>query len=231
MNIIEEQYVWNGNLVKRNNTDYIILHHVAGSGLTAQDIHMSHIGNGWVGIGYHFCVRKDGTVYRGRPIDTVGAHCQGYNNLSVGICAEGNYQNEIMPEVQKTAIAEVLRYVMGLYPQAQVVGHRVLNATACPGVNYPFDEILALAKNQKGDDGEVKRYQKLSDIPNEYGFRDIVEKLMDAKIINGDGSDPAGNDDVIDLSHDQVRMLVFLYRGGAFDRKLQAEGLEPAVKI
>lgn len=79
--------------------------------------------------------------------------------------------------------------------------------------------------------GEVMvRYQKLSDIPNEFGLRDVVETLMNAKIICGDGSDPAGNDDVIDLSHDQVRSLVFEYRGGAFDRKLIAMGLPPAVE-
>ena len=53
---------------------------------------------------------------------------------------------------------------------------------------------------------------------------------MNAGVIQGDGSDPAGNGDVIDLSHDQVRLLVFAYRGGAFDARLKAAGLEPAVK-
>jgi len=52
---------------------------------------------------------------------------------------------------------------------------------------------------------------------------------MDAQIIKGDGSDQNGNGDVIDLSHDQVRSLVIEYRGGAFDRKLIAMGMKPAV--
>lgn len=47
-----------------------------------------------------------------------------------------------------------------------------------------------------------------------------IEKLMDAGIIQGDGSDSTGNGDVIHLSHDQVRTLVFIYRGGGFDAKL-----------
>ena len=81
----------------------------------------------------------------------------------------------------------------------------------------------------ESEDEEMVRYEKLEDIPNNYGFRDVIETLMDAKIINGDGSDKTGNEDVIDLSQDQVRSLVFEYRGGAFDRKLKAEGLEPAV--
>lgn len=80
------------------------------------------------------------------------------------------------------------------------------------------------------EDSEV-RYKKLKDIPNENGFRDVIEKLMDAGIINGDGSDQAGNDDVIDLSHDQVRSLIFEFRGGAFDRRLMACGLDPVVNI
>ena len=68
----------------------------------------------------------------------------------------------------------------------------------------------------------------LKDIPEK--FRPTIEKLMDAGIIQGDGSDPTGNGDVIDLSHDQVRTLVFVYRGGGFDRRLAEEGMETAVK-
>lgn len=45
-------------------------------------------------------------------------------------------------------------------------------------------------------------------------------------MILGDGGDPA----VIDLSHDQVRTLVFGYRGGALDARLRKESLEPAVQ-
>lgn len=75
---------------------------------------------------------------------------------------------------------------------------------------------------------ELVTYPKLRDIPEK--FRPIVERLMDAGIIQGDGSDPTGNEDVINLTHEQVRTLVFVYRGGGFDRQLLAAGLEPAVK-
>jgi hypothetical protein len=54
---------------------------------------------------------------------------------------------------------------------------------------------------------------------------------MDAKIIKGDGSDATGNDDIIDLSKDQVRSLAFEYRGGAFDRALIAAGLQPVIDV
>ena len=70
------------------------------------------------------------------------------------------------------------------------------------------------------------RYAYLRDIPEK--FQPTIEALMNAGIIQGDGSDPTGNGDVIDLSHDQVRTLVFAYRGGAFDARLRAAGLKPA---
>lgn len=81
---------------------------------------------------------------------------------------------------------------------------------------------------EEEEEETVVRYAHLSDIPAK--FRPVIEALMNAGVIQGDGSDPAGNGDVIDLSHDQVRLLVFAYRGGAFDARLKATGLEPAVK-
>lgn len=77
---------------------------------------------------------------------------------------------------------------------------------------------------EEEQEDDMVRYKYLEDIPE--AFRPTIGTLMEAGIIQGDGGDPA----VIDLSHDQVRTLVFGYRGGAFDAKLQAEGLEPAVK-
>ena len=70
-------------------------------------------------------------------------------------------------------------------------------------------------------------YPYLKDVPEK--FRPIIEKLMTAGIIQGDGSHPAGNGDVIDLTHEQVRTVVFVYRGGGFDRKLAAKELPTAV--
>lgn len=125
--------------------------------------------------------------------------------------------------------------LIGQADKQNMTVHRWFEAKACPGDwLYSRHGEIAAAVNKKlreeEEDEDMVRYERLSDIPNEYGFRDIIEKLMDAKIINGDGSDPDGNNDVIDLSHDQVRSLIFEYRGGAFDRKLMAMGLEPAVE-
>ena len=66
-----------------------------------------------------------------------------------------------------------------------------------------------------------------NDIPDK--FCPIINDLMTAGIIQGDGSDPTGNGDVINLTHEQVRTLVFVYRGGGFDAKLRSAGLTASV--
>lgn len=75
---------------------------------------------------------------------------------------------------------------------------------------------------------EVVTYKYLKDVPEK--FRPIIDKLMTAGIIQGDGSDPTGNGDVINLTYEQIRTLVFVYRGGGFDAKLRAAGLPTAVQ-
>ena len=75
---------------------------------------------------------------------------------------------------------------------------------------------------------EVVTYKYLKDVPDK--FRPIINDLMTAGIIQGNGSDPNGNGDIINLTHEQVRTLVFVYRGGGFDAKLRAAGLAAAVQ-
>ena len=60
-------------------------------------------------------------------------------------------------------------------------------------------------------------------------FRLIINKLMTAGIIQGDGSDPTSNRGIINLTHEQVRTLVFLYRRGGVNRKLAMVGMETVV--
>lgn len=143
MRILEQTYRWAGTLARRSTTRRIILHHAAAVTCTAQQIHQWHLANGWAGIGYHFFVRKDGSVYRGRPEDTVGAHAGNNNYDSIGICFEGSFDKETMPEAQRRAGAELVAYLKEKYGISQVQRHRDVNATGCPGGNFPFEAIAA----------------------------------------------------------------------------------------
>lgn len=141
MNIIETNLNF-GNLTKRVKTVRAILHHAAASTCSAEDIHRWHLANKWSGAGYHFLVRKDGSVYRLRPEWAVGAHASGNNSDSIGICFEGNFMTETMPEAQKRAGKELVAWVKGKYGFTKVQAHRDVQSTSCPGVNFPFDEIV-----------------------------------------------------------------------------------------
>lgn len=94
MQIIRKKYNWASPLFKRNKTNRIILHHAQAKTCSVEDIHQWHLKKDWSGIGYHFLVRKDGTIYQGRPEDTIGAHAKGANHDSIGICAEGDFMKE-----------------------------------------------------------------------------------------------------------------------------------------
>ena len=66
MQIIRKNTNWASPLFKRNKTNRIILHHAQAKTCSVEDIHQWHLKKGWSGIGYHFLVRKDGTIYQGR---------------------------------------------------------------------------------------------------------------------------------------------------------------------
>ena len=143
MEIIKSDWSWRGTLARRSSTKYIALHHAEAVTCTARQIDEWHKSNGWSGIGYHFFVRKNGEVYEGRPLWALGAHVQGKNDASVGICAEGDYHNKdkVMPEAQKKAIKELIAYLKGMYPNAEVVGHGEIGESNCPGRYYPLEEM------------------------------------------------------------------------------------------
>lgn len=137
MKIIEKTYRWSGTLARRGVTRRIILHHAAAVTCSADQIHAWHLANGWSGIGYHFFVRKDGTVYRGRPEDTVGAHAGGSNSDSIGVCFEGSFDKEEMPAVQRRAGTELVAYLKKKYGVTTVQRHSDVNAHGVSGDPFP----------------------------------------------------------------------------------------------
>lgn len=89
-------------------------------------------------IGYHFYITRDGTVHDGRPIEKVGAHCEGHNSHSIGICYEGGLDAKGKPadtrtEAQRKALKSLVERMHRLFPKALIVGHHDLNPRkACP---------------------------------------------------------------------------------------------------
>ena len=164
----------------RKTTERIILHHAAATNCSAEDIHRWHLGNGWSGIGYHFLVRKDGSIYRGRPEEKVGAHAYGSNHNSIGICFEGNYMEENMRAEQIKAGQELVVYLKNKYNITAVQAHRDVCATDCPGNKFPFDEIANVENSNEIIEettklGKIARIQ--TSLNEKYGLNISVDNI------------------------------------------------------
>lgn len=158
------------------------------------------------------------------------AECRNANSIGVEICM-WDKNGDLRPKSIEHA-AKLVRELMEKYgiPVSNVLRHYDVTGKKCPA---PMVDDAALwasfldgrEKKTEEESGEVVRYPRLSDIPERYGLREIIEKLMTAGVLKGDGSDPAGNDDVIDLSYDMVRMFVIHYRAGVYDALLSRQGI------
>ncbi len=65
-----------------------VIHHTASHDVSAKIIDQWHKERGWDGIGYHYVIRKDGTIEKGRSISKKGAHAKGRNHW-IGIALTG----------------------------------------------------------------------------------------------------------------------------------------------
>lgn len=183
MNIINPKLSWARPLQKRSCTKYLIFHHAAGNG-TVEAVHKGHLARGWCGIAYNYYIRKDGTIYIGRPEDTVGGHTTNYNYYSIGICFEGNFEKDVMSDAQKQAGIELVRDIRTRYPDIELQPHNHFAATACPGSHFPFDEITS---NQE----ETVAIQQPEEDPVSAWAKEGWEFMTGIKIF--DGTNPHGN--------------------------------------
>lgn len=129
-----------------NNPDKIIIHHPEWNGsVTALNEMM--ISMGYSMIGYNFYIRKDGSVWNGRPVEYIGANCYGQNDKSIGISFEGNFDKEFVGQAQFDAGVELIKYLKSKYGISEVGPHYNYSSTACPGRNFPVVDIISAANN------------------------------------------------------------------------------------
>jgi N-acetylmuramoyl-L-alanine amidase len=112
----------------------------AKSDVGAKDIDKWHKQRGFLKIGYHFVIRRSGIVETGRKLDEPGAHAQGVNSKSLGICmvggldANGNAEDNFTLD-QYAALAELLIGLKESFPHVKtIIGHRDVHGVKkeCP---------------------------------------------------------------------------------------------------
>lgn len=105
-----------------------------------REIRQWHKEQGWLDVGYHFVIKRDGTIEEGRPLDAVGSHVKDWNHKSVGIClvggidASGKFEANFTP-AQMVSLNEKLADLLDIYPDATVKAHHDVAPKACPSFN------------------------------------------------------------------------------------------------
>lgn len=120
--------------------DKIIVHCSAtreGLDFGADDIRQWHVKRGWRDIGYHYVVRLDGTIERGRPLEEVGAHAKGHNTHSIGVCYIGGLDDQADPKDTRTSeqydsLMVLVATLLRMFPGSEAIGHRDVANRACP---------------------------------------------------------------------------------------------------
>lgn len=98
----------------------------------ADEIKRWHLQRGWLDIGYHYVIRRNGKVEKGRPTNVPGAHARGFNHLSLGICLVGGVESDKktaeanFTQAQWESLELQLRELKRAYPEAEILGHRDL---------------------------------------------------------------------------------------------------------
>lgn len=146
-----------------------IVHHTAGtqggsdSASVLRGIYQYHaVTRGWGDIGYNYVVDEKGNIFEGRSggngvigahaVRTSGGTSVSYNVGSIGISVMGNYENDAFTAASETAVANLIgakSIQNNIDPTASgyfvdrtipnVIGHRDVDYTACPGANLYAD--------------------------------------------------------------------------------------------
>lgn len=103
---------------------------------TVESIRNYHVNSlGYNDIGYHFIITPDGICYNGRLITISGAHCQGYNYDSIGICLIGGKDMFDFTLHQLVSLKDLIKSLMFDYDISldNIFSHYELNKKkACP---------------------------------------------------------------------------------------------------
>lgn len=111
-----------------------------------KEIRKWHMDKGWSDVGYHWVIRRDGTIEDGRPVNLIGAHTRGYNKKSLGLAMVGGVDENMRPEANFTgkqwhSLGLMCRGTRAVLPKIAIQGHNEFDfGKACP--SFPVQNWL-----------------------------------------------------------------------------------------
>ena len=221
---------WHGGKRKLSAITAIVMHYTANKGQTATAKgNAKYFANGSEGrkASAHYVVDEGPTAYECVPLDTVawsvgdgskgpyGKLVNNYNSVSIEMVSHTDASGmSYIPEETQRHAAELYAQLKKQLPNVKyVVRHYDVSLKKCPlpmldaGEWAKFKDLL--------EEATEVRYEKLRDVNNTL-YRATLDKLIAKGYLKGKGGE--GEDMTLDLSEDNVRMLVILDRTGVFDK-------------
>jgi len=165
-----------------NFPEMVILHHSSGtdsdplldtSHHTAEIMEAHHLSMGWIGLGYHYVIHKNGDIWKGRPEGVEGAHTVGKNKVSIGICLSGNFDATLPTKEQEASLKTLLKDIQKRYPKVgnNIFPHRKYAQKTCFGKKLPDTWGVDLLKVE---DQKVTKEMLLSKLEE---LRTLISKI------------------------------------------------------
>ena len=145
-----------GMFMSHDSVSYIIIHCSATretQDYTPEQLKRDHLARGFIDVGYHYYIRKDGRVTQHRKLNEVGAHCRPFNRCSIGVCYEGGLDANGKPKdtrtlKQRASLVGLILDLKQKFPKAKIRGHNEMPGAvpkACPCF-VPSKEFAYLMK-------------------------------------------------------------------------------------
>jgi N-acetyl-anhydromuramyl-L-alanine amidase AmpD len=112
-------------------------------------------------IGYHFVIRVNGDIQSGRGIEEIGAHVQGSNAHSIGICMIGL---DKFTEAQWNGLHDCM-----IFLAKKISGRTIATATSCITTLNDLGISVKGHRDYSPDlngDGIIQRNEWIKDCPN-----------------------------------------------------------------
>ena len=196
----------------------VVVHHTAESdksrnipgGDKIRSVYYYHaVTRGWGDIGYHFLIDQDGKIYEGRAGGdyVVGAHVFCNNINTIGVSLMGNFQRNQATKKQIASLTKLLnalgkKYDIDLSKTSKfhgekgdnLIGHRDLGSTACPG-----DNMYALLPT-------FRKYFSVADL--DFSINQSTIK----KPASAYGAKLSGNPTVIEMEPAEKKKITLTYK-------------------
>ena len=104
-----------------------------------------HLERGWSDVGYHYFIKKDGTVQKGRSLERNPAAQKGHNTGSIAICVHG-LEKDKFTGASLNSLKMLCEEINKSYRDISFHGHCEVSSKTCP----VFDYKLVLNLDEEG---------------------------------------------------------------------------------